>query len=88
MWFCYRGGLRFRTDPDQSYRIGYAESADGVTWERLDEQAGISRSESGWDSEMIAYPSVYVHRGRRHLLYNGNGFGRSGIGHAVADEPA
>lgn len=87
MWFCYRGLHRFRTDRDESYRIGYAESADGVVWDRMDERAGIARSDSGWDSEMVAYPSLYFHRGQSHLLYNGNGFGRSGLGHAVAEEP-
>ena len=51
----------------------------------FDEVVGIERSESGWDSEMLAYPSVYEHRGTKHLLYNGNGFGASGIGHAVED---
>jgi len=35
---------------------------------------------------MIAYPAVYTHGGVRHLLYNGNGFGRSGIGLAVTDK--
>jgi hypothetical protein len=86
MWYSYRGVHRFRNDPAESYRIGYAESADGVRWERKDEQVGISPSESGWDSEMLAYPAVYEHRGIRHLLYNGNGFGRSGIGHAIAGD--
>jgi hypothetical protein len=87
MWYCYRGVHGFRSDPAESYRMGYAESADGVAWDRKDDEAGIERSESGWDSEMVAYPSIYEHRGRRHLLYNGNGFGRSGIGHALADDP-
>jgi len=83
MWYCYRGSIGYREDPSESYRIGYAESSDGVGWQRHDEAAGIERSESGWDSEMLAYPSIYDHRGSRHLLYNGNGFGVSGIGHAV-----
>ena len=87
MWYCYRGLHRFRTDPDESYRLGYAESADGVVWNRMDDEASIDRSPTGWDSEMVAYPSVYLHRGRKYLLYNGNGFGRSGIGQAVADAP-
>lgn len=84
MWFSYRGSVEFRTDPAQSYRIGYAESPDGLVWERMDE-AGIDVSEDGWDSQMIEYPSVYRHGGTIHLLYNGNGFGESGIGHAVMD---
>lgn len=84
MWFSYRSILDFRENPDHSYRIGYAESQDGLRWERLDEKAGIGPSEEGWDSEMAAYGCVYEHGGNTHLLYNGNGFGRSGIGHAVA----
>jgi hypothetical protein len=74
MWYSYRG---------DSYRIGYAESADGLEWERLDDTAGIDVSSSGWDSEMVEYPFVFSHRGQHYMLYNGNGFGRTGIGLAV-----
>lgn len=74
MWYSFRG---------ESYRIGYAESLDGVRWTRRDEEAGIDVSPDGWDSEMIEYPHVIVHQGRRYLFYNGNGYGESGIGLAV-----
>ena len=84
MWYCYRGSRGYRHDPATSYRIGYAESPDGLTWERRDREAGIDVSDGGWDSTMITYPAVYTHDGTCHLLYNGNGFGESGIGHAVA----
>jgi len=40
-------------------------------------------SEAGWDSEMICYPHVFEHNGEKHMLYNGNGYGKSGIGLAV-----
>ena len=33
--------------------------------------------------EMIAYPYVLDHQGRRYMLYNGNDYGRSGHGGAV-----
>jgi hypothetical protein len=85
MWYCYRQNLDYRTDPANSYRMGYAESGDGMRWVRKDEEVGIERSETGWDSQMIEYPSVYHHRGTTHLLYNGDGFGESGIGHAVLE---
>ena len=85
MWYCFRGSHGYRTDKDQSYRIGYAESEDGMGWERMDSRAGINRSERGWDSLMIGYPYVYEHGGRKHMLYNGNGFGESGFGHAVLE---
>jgi hypothetical protein len=83
MWYCFRGSGGFRTDKNQSYRIGYADSPDGIEWQRKDEIAGIERSEEGWDSTMIAYPFVYYHRGVKHMLYNGNGFGESGFGYAT-----
>jgi hypothetical protein len=84
MWYCHRGSRGYRHDPRTSYRIGYAESSDGIVWSRRDDEAGIDVSPDGWDSEMITYPSVYEHEGTLHLLYNGNGFGETGIGHAVA----
>jgi hypothetical protein len=77
MWYSFRG---------PSYRIGYAESSDGLTWVRRDDQVGIDVSPGGWDSEMVEYACVFDHDGRRHMLYNGNGFGRTGIGHAILVE--
>jgi hypothetical protein len=85
MWYCYRGSRDFRTDKGQSYRLGYAESRDGLAWQRKDEAVGIDRAEEGWDSQMTAYPFVYVRGGRKYMLYNGNGFGQSGFGYAVSD---
>ena len=86
MWYCYRGSVGYRTDKAQSYRLGYAESPDGVRWTRKDEEVGIERSESGWDSQMMEYPYVYEHKGKKHMLYNGNGFGETGFGYAVLEE--
>ena len=86
MWYCFRGSRDYRSDKAQSYRIGYAESEDGIRWERLDDLVGIDRSEDGWDSVMMEYPFVYEHRGRKYMLYNGNGFGETGIGYAVLTE--
>ena len=85
MWYCYRKIGGYRTDRSASYRIGYAESFDGITWERQDRRAGIEPSGSGWDSEMLAYPFVYEYRSTTYLLYNGNGFGASGFGYAVLE---
>jgi predicted GH43/DUF377 family glycosyl hydrolase len=86
MFYSYRGVLNYRTDRQQSYRLGYAESRDGLSWTRRDEDAGIERSEAGWDSEMIEYSYRYEHQCRKYLFYNGNGFGATGVGYAVLDE--
>jgi len=87
MWFCYRGSLDYRDGAD-SYTIGYAESTDGVRWRRDDARAGISRAADpeAWDSKMLAYPCLARSAGRTFLFYNGNGFGRTGIGYAVLEE--
>jgi hypothetical protein len=49
----------------------------------MDEEAGIDVSPSGWDSDMVEYACVFDHDGSRHMLYNGNGYGETGIGYAV-----
>jgi hypothetical protein len=66
----------------KDYRIGYAVSSDGVTWERRDDQLGLDVSDSGWDSESIEYASVVDHEGGRYLFYCGNGYGMTGFGYA------
>ena len=86
MWYCSRGSVNYRTGKEQSYRVGYAESVDGLSWERKDEEVGIERSEDGWDSIMMCYPYVYQHKGKKYLFYNGNGFGESGVGYAVSED--
>ncbi len=68
------------------YRIGYAESADGRTWDRRDHEAGIDVSEQGWDSEMICYPNIAQTAHGTYLFYNGNDYGRTGFGVAVAGD--
>jgi hypothetical protein len=82
MWFSYRNGT------GTTYRIGYAYSADGVQWQLGLEHAGIDLSASGWDSEMIEYPFVFSHRGNHYMLYNGNGFGKTGFGLAILEHAA
>jgi predicted GH43/DUF377 family glycosyl hydrolase len=77
MWYSYRG---------ESYRIGYAESEDGINWTRKDNEVGMDVSASGWDSEMIEYPYVFEDKDQRYMLYNGNGYGKTGIGLAVLEK--
>lgn len=78
MWF---GFVRGATP----YRIGYAHSVDYLSWQRDDTAAGIDVSADGWDSEMICYPNVVMHRGRAYMFYNGNSFGKDGFGVATCD---
>ncbi len=86
MWYSYRFLQDYRVDKIKSYRIGFAESKDGINWIRKDEDIGIDISESGWDSEMIQYPFVYDYHDKRYMIYNGNIFGKTGFGYAVLEE--
>lgn len=74
MWFSYKG---------KNYRIGYAESKDGINWIRKDKESGIDVSKKGWDSVMIEYAYVFENKGKKYMLYNGNEYGKYGIGLAV-----
>jgi predicted GH43/DUF377 family glycosyl hydrolase len=67
----------------KSYRLGYAESPDGVNWRRKDEAVGIDVSEEGWDSEMIAYASIFKWKEQTYMFYNGNNCGSTGFGYAI-----
>ncbi len=80
MFYCYRYGLNFRDDISRTYRIGYACSDDLLNRRRADEKMKFSISESGWDSEMVAYPTVFELDGQVFMLYAGNGVGKTGFG--------
>jgi len=80
MFFCYREGLDFRDNIERSYRIGYAKSTDLVNWHRDDSQVDLQPSVNGWDSQMIAYPSVFELKGDTYMIYVGNGNGQTGFG--------
>jgi hypothetical protein len=69
-----------------AYRLGYAESADGLSWERQDGRLGLDVSACGWDSKAIMYAAVLSVGGRTYAFYNGNDFGKAGFGVAVLDQ--
>lgn len=76
MWFSCRG---------EQYRIGYAESEDGIRWNREDSAVQLSPVREAWDSAAVAYPHVFEHRGSLFMLYNGNDYGRTGFGLAMLE---
>lgn len=72
MWYSYKSFNK--------YKIGYAESNDGIDWLRKDLDAGLEVSDEGWDSEQVEYPFIFDHKQERYMLYNGNNYGKSGFG--------
>jgi hypothetical protein len=82
MWFAKKGA---DAALGHNYRMGYAESADGVNFVRRDEHSGLDVSATGWDSEMVCYGFVFEYDGRKYMAYNGNTYGHDGFGLAVAE---
>jgi hypothetical protein len=76
MWYSIRTISR-------GYHLGYAESADGLAWERRDDEAGLGTSVTGWDSGMVCYGFLQPTPHGTYLFYNGNDFGRTGFGVAL-----
>ena len=69
----------------RGYRLGYAESTDGLHWMRDDSRISLDVSPNGWDSEMVAYASVVPWGNRTYLFHNGNDCGKTGFGYAVLE---
>jgi hypothetical protein len=69
-----------------AYSIGHAFSIDGgATWRRNDEAIAFLGEPEAWEAHERTYPCVFDHDGRRYMLYNGNGYGRTGFGAAVLE---
>ncbi len=81
MWYSVRGPSGYRDKSGQHYMIGYAESNNGENFRR--EPINFPLSESGWDSEMLCYATVIKHKDTYFMFYNGNSFGKTGIGYAT-----
>lgn len=79
----YRAWYPVVSKQTNQYRIGYADSEDGILFDRKDHLSGISVSKEGWDSQAITYPYVINHKNKLYLFYNGNNFGKEGFGLAV-----
>jgi hypothetical protein len=80
MWYSYK-------EHEKEYNIGYAISKNGLDWKRIDKCFGLEKGKKGsWDSKMLAYPHVFLFKNNLFLLYNGNEYGRTGIGLAKLDQ--
>lgn len=75
--------MRYTSDTyEKEYKAGYAESSDGIHWERMDHKSALQPSQSGWDSEMACYPVIIKAQNKTYMFYDGNGMGETGFGYA------
>ena len=73
------------TTRGDNYQIGAAWSRDLQHWTRIDDAMGLRPSNSDWESRMTCYPASFLHREQLWLVYNGDGYGRTGFGLSVWD---
>lgn len=76
MWYSMRG---------PTYRVGYAESPDGIHWERSPANPILDVSAKGWDEQMVEYPEIDIHNGIYRMWFCGNGFGTVGYSEGEAE---
>jgi hypothetical protein len=76
----FRMFFSIRKKSPMVYKLGYCESNNGIDWIRRDDHLGIDLSETGWDSESMAFPAFIETHDKKWLFYNGNDFGRDGFG--------
>jgi predicted GH43/DUF377 family glycosyl hydrolase len=87
--YVYHSGGVFRmwysfAKPD--YRILYAESLDGVQWERSPIAPVLGPSPApSWDDVMVEYPEVQVVDGVFRLWFCGNGYGSVGYAEGIPE---
>jgi hypothetical protein len=75
MWFSYRGGN------GDKYKIGHAKTTNLLSWDLDLENASLYANPNvAWESEMVEYPYVFEYQNEIYMLYNGNSYGKTGIG--------
>jgi hypothetical protein len=78
MFYCYRSSFAFRLGGANGYRLGHAISKDLEKWTLRHSE--LPSTFPAWASDMQCYPHVTIVDRELHLFYNGNGFGKNGIG--------
>lgn len=71
MWYSYEKKVG-------SYKIGYAESKNGLKWKRLDKNIDLNSS-SKYEIKMREYPSIISVGDKKYIFYNGDDYGKKGI---------
>jgi hypothetical protein len=85
MWYSVRMETDYRTNPTNSYRIKCAESFDLVNWKKISILGLDVDDDSNWDNQMVEYPHIINYKDKLYMFYNGNGFGKTGIGYATIE---
>jgi hypothetical protein len=67
------------------YAVAYAESNDGINWDRKDALFWLKPNGTTEEQIMTEYSAVVRSGDRYFMFYNGNNYGFDGIGLAVEE---
>jgi hypothetical protein len=79
MWFGYRRPYE-EDGKVGKYKLGFANSKNGLNWQKRYAETNILASGEEWDSQMMCYPAVIKLKDVLYMFYCGNEFGKSGFG--------
>lgn len=85
MWYSVRNKTDYRKNIKNSYRIKKSTSNDGLSWIKEDDVELDIDLNSSWDNIMVCYPFIVQKENKLIMFYNGNEFGKTGIGYAVKE---
>jgi predicted GH43/DUF377 family glycosyl hydrolase len=83
MWYSIRNELDYRKNTENSYRIKKSTSKDGINWVKNNIIELDIDLNSNWDNIMVCYPFIIKNKNKLIMFYNGNEFGKTGIGYAI-----
>jgi hypothetical protein len=78
MFYSYRNSFDFRDGGTNGYRLGHAMSANGEDWKL--KHSVLPSTFPDWSRDMQCYPHVTVVDSELYLFFNGNQFGKNGVG--------
>ncbi len=75
---CHRGMNGYRSGGPAAYRIGVLHGSERAGWTTVTRDLAIE-GDAAWASEMRCYPRLVQRLDHFVMLYNGDGFGRTGV---------
>ncbi len=77
----------YKGEDDQSSRIGYATSSDGIHWEKYNGNPVLDLGNAGsWDDHEVLHPAVVYDGNIYHMWYNGYGQDLQRTGYATSPD--
>ncbi len=77
----------YMAEDEQSSRIGYATSTDGIIWEKYSGNPVLDLGDTGtWDENEVMHPSVIFDGESYHMWYNGYGQEMQRTGYATSPD--